>query len=257
METQNNNDVLPQENQGYYEKSGKNYLGLIILTVGCLLLARQMGVYIPKWVFSFPMLMIAFGLFIGLKHSFQKRSWFLFVFGGALFLIGKIWPEISFSNYIFPIATISCGLYFLFRPKKKVYKYKADKLKKWKIYADSQGQTSSSGDWLDSVTVFGGTKKTVISKTFKGGEITSVFGGSEINLSQADIEGRVELEITQVFGGLKLIVPPHWQISIEIDTLFGDVDDKRFANPQIATDPNKILVLKGIGVFAGVDIKSF
>ena len=37
-----------------------------------------------------------------------------------------------------------------------------------------------------------------------------MFGGAEINFMQADIQGRVELEVNQVFGGTKLIVPAHW-----------------------------------------------
>jgi predicted membrane protein len=104
--------------------------------------------------------------------------------------------------------------------------------------------------------MFGGTKKNVISKDFKGGEVTCVFGGAEINLSQADINGKVVLEMHQVFGGTKLIVPPHWQVNHQETVAFmGGIEDRRPDTKD--TDPNKILILKGTSVFGGLDISSY
>ncbi len=47
----------------------------------------------------------------------------------------------------------------------------------------------SSEDYIDATTVLGGIHKNIISKNFKGGDITIFMGGAEINLSQADIQG--------------------------------------------------------------------
>ncbi|MBM3416907.1 MAG: hypothetical protein FJY20_10820 [Bacteroidetes bacterium] len=54
----------------------------------------------------------------------------------------------------------------------------------------------------------------MLSKDFKGGDIVNIFGGTEFNLSQADIKGRVTLEVTTIFGGTKLIVPSHWEVNL-------------------------------------------
>jgi hypothetical protein len=111
---------------------------------------------------------------------------------------------------------------------------------------------------LDSVNIFGGLKKNIISKDFQGGEIVTIFGGSELNLTQADVTGRITLEVTQIFGGIKLIVPPHWRIqSEELVSIFGGVDDKRpiLANPTY--DEHRVLVLRGTNIFGGIDIKSY
>ena len=84
-----------------------------------------------------------------------------------------------------------------------------------------------------------------------------VFGGVEINLTQSDINGRAEIEVVQMFGGTKIIVPPHWKVqSDELVCIFGSLEDKR----QIAgstVDPNKTLVLKGTCIFGGIDLRSF
>jgi predicted membrane protein len=85
--------------------------------------------------------------------------------------------------------------------------------------------------------------------------VVNFFGGTDLNLSQSDINGVAVLDLTQVFGGTKLIVPSNWKVQSEVVAVFGGLDDKRrdLANP----DPNKVLVLKGTCIFGGIDIKSF
>ena len=115
----------------------------------------------------------------------------------------------------------------------------------------------STEDVLDSVTIFGGVKKNIISKTFRGGEAVTVFGGTELNFSQADIENPVVLELVQVFGGTKLIVPPHWKVQTdELVTIFGGLNDKR-PLPSQPTEPTRVIIIRGTCVFAGIDIKSY
>jgi hypothetical protein len=115
----------------------------------------------------------------------------------------------------------------------------------------------NSEDYLDVSAVFGTVTRNVISKNFKGGEVNAVFGGAEINLSQADFEGVVELELNQVFGGTKLIVPANWKIHSEQSAVFGGIEDKRPVQPVSSVAENKVLKLKGDCVFGGIEIRSY
>ena len=111
---------------------------------------------------------------------------------------------------------------------------------------------------MDSVSIFGSLKKNIITKDFKGGEAVLIFSGAELNLSQADINGKVSIDLTQMFAGSKLIVPPHWTIHTEdMVCIFGGVEDKRTFRQDALTDSSKVLVLKGTCIFGGIDIKSF
>ena len=96
-----------------------------------------------------------------------------------------------------------------------------------------------------------------MTKDFKGGDVVNVFGGTELNLSQSDINGTAVLELTTIFGGTKLIVPSHWSVKSEAVTIFGGIEDKRQLLPPSLDRPEKILVLKGTVIFGGIDIKSF
>jgi predicted membrane protein len=82
-------------------------------------------------------------------------------------------------------------------------------------------------------------------------------GGAEIDLTQADIQGTAIIRIEQVFGGTKLIVPPHWIVNNDIDGIFHGVEDKRRMQPGSNIDANKVLILKGSSIFGGIDIKSY
>jgi predicted membrane protein len=108
---------------------------------------------------------------------------------------------------------------------------------------------------LDIVSIFSGIKKKVFSKQFKGGEVVCIFGGAEINLTNADFTSPVTLEIVQIFGGTKLIVPSNWEIRSEATAIFGGIDDKRPQMTNVIAE--KTIILQGTIMFGGVDVNSF
>jgi predicted membrane protein len=236
--------------------SGRVWAGAIVIAVGAVLLARELGAEIPRWVVSQPMFLIAIGLFIGVRHSFKNWVW-LIPFGiGTAWLVDRIFWEINIKPYIWPAAIIAVGLFMILRPRKKNAEGNWTNFEFNKTQADNASETTTSElDTIDIVSVFGSAKKNILSKNFKGGEIVNFFGGTELNLHQADINGPVLLELTQVFGGAKLIVPGNWRIQSELVSVFGGVDDKRMVQSNV--DQNKILILKGTNVFGGLEIKSY
>jgi predicted membrane protein len=122
---------------------------------------------------------------------------------------------------------------------------------------DSPNQAVNEEDFLNSTTIFGGIKKRYFSKNFKGGKLTCMMGGVEVDLGNCDIQEPVIIEITQVFGGTKLIVPSNWQIRSELVAIAGGVEDKRYQPVAGIEDDTKLLILKGTTIFGGIDIKSY
>jgi predicted membrane protein len=231
----------PKSNKPKFD--GRVFGGLIIVIVGSFLLLKQLHVPIPHWVFTPWTFLIALGLFIGVRHQFKGFGWAIPILIGSSFLVGEIFDDFSFHRFFWPVLIISIGLYMILRPKKN------DRY--W-------GTTTSSEDFIDATAIFGGVKRNIITKKFKGGDVTSVFGGSEINLSQADIEGKAVLDVTALFGGSKIIVPSNWQINSEdVTAIFGSLDDKRAIIANQTPDPNKILVITGTVMFGGIDLRSF
>ena len=253
METEyNKNTNLPTEKSNHPFGGGRALGGLIIVVVGTILLAKQVGADIPYWIFSWPMLLIAIGLYVGARHSFRHWGWLIPVAIGTAFLLENLVPEIRLREYLWPVIVICIGLVMIFRSRGK---NRGDLFKRWEKQASEANQSSEG--FFESVIIFGENKKQILSKDFKGGESVCVFGGVEVNLTQADINGRVPLELVQVFGGTTLIVPSHWKIETEeMVSIFGGLNDKRQLQNNV-TDQTKVLVLKGTSVFGGIDIKSF
>jgi predicted membrane protein len=128
----------------------------------------------------------------------------------------------------------------------------------------SFGTTSSTGsgytgysseDYLDTTAFFGGVHKKIVSKNFKGGDIVTIMGGTELDLSQADFTGMVKLDVVQIMGATKIIVPAHWEVRTDVTAIFAGFEDKRQA-PTV-NNPDKVLLIDGTSLFGGIELKNF
>lgn len=249
--------------------------GLLILMVGVILLLQRMGVFFPGWLFSWPMLFIVVGVVILVKHRFQSGFGAFMVLFGGIFLIKTEFHYSIDISYLVPIGLILLGLYLMVYKKSSKTAYSgwdfSNKAKdpfnignpeanfKGTGNKDSLGlgaKYNDNGDVLHSQALFCGIQKRVLSKNFYGGKISTYFGGTDIDLSQADISETAYLDVDVAFGGVKLIVPPHWDLKIDVTNMFAGIEDKRMY-PQTTADPTKVMVIKGTIIFGGLEIKSF
>jgi len=240
------------ESLNKHENESRLWTGIILVLGGLVYLAYKMGAPFPAWILTWHTALIAGGILVGIKNRFKNNSWIIMILVGGIFLADDMLPDIDFHNYIGPIIAIAVGAIFILRPR-----YNAKHNRKWRSgFIQPTSNTSSDAEYIDDTSFMGSMNKVILSKNFKGGEITCVLGGALIDLSQADIQGMAELEINQVFGGTKLIVPANWNLKIEIVAVLGGVEDKRTVQAN-AVDNNKTLVLKGNTVFGGIEIKNY
>ncbi len=221
--------------------------GVVVLLIGVAFLLRKLDLHLPHWVFSWPMLLIVIGFIMGARNRFQGAGWFILTFIGTIFLINDILPfSWQLQRFFWPIVLIVIGAVMIGRS--------ASRTRRYNDMIAGSSSTASPEDFLQSTTIFSGTNKVVLSKNFKGGNVTTMFGGTELNFMQADIQGEVILDITTMFGGIELIVPSHWDVKIDVNTIFGGIEDKRMVVPASV---DKVLVLRGSCTFGGVELKSF
>jgi len=249
--------------KGKNKTEGRIFAGLILVVVGAVLLLRNSGFPLPRWLFTWPMILILVGIYTGVKHNFKDHSWLILIGVGGFFLADKIIPGMSMQPYFWPILIIAVGIMFLLKPRSKQMEYNKEHIDNaagissatWEKTEQPRYETDSS-DFLKVSSVFSGIQKSVVSKNFQGGKLSCVFGGADIDLSQSEIYGKTEIRFEVAFGGAKLIIPPHWTVYNEIDGIFHGIEDKRRYRTAADLNPEKILVLKGSVVFGGVDIKS-
>jgi predicted membrane protein len=237
----------PFRHDHHHLQNNRAIIGVILVLLGLFLVMRNTGIFpdfIDHIIFSWPMLLVTIGLVITIGSSGGKTSGVIVMAVGAFFLIPHIFRETFDVNMFWPSIFIIIGVVFIF-----------SKRKGWNSVSTS---TPVGDDFIDYIHVFSGGERQIVSENFRGGRVTAVFGGSEIDLTKAKLSpGVSELEIACVFGGTTIIVPDDWNIKIDVVPVLGGFGDSRKLNPGRMIDTSRQLVIKGAVVFGGGEVKSY
>jgi predicted membrane protein len=221
--------------------------GVALIILGGLFLLENLGLIpfeLRHYIFRWQGILIIIGTIILISNPRKNAGWILISIG-VFFLL----PEILYIPWFkvrtfWPVLLIVLGFLYIIRQRGHETPF---------------GQkTDGSMDFLDDTNVFGGGDVVITSNNFKGGKITSVFGGSNYDLTSAKLsEGTNVIDFFAMFGGGTFIVPSDWNIKLDVTTIFGGFSDKRrvAADPSLS-DPSKELYIKGFVLFGGGELKS-
>lgn len=249
---------ISEERMQMYREEHKRhrmFFGMGVAVVGVLFLLRSMDI-LPRFdfVYSWPIVLIIIGLFIGIKKRFQNNAWWILILIGAanltpqFMIMGK--PS---SHFVWPALIILGGLAIAFRPRRD-----RDKCYPGQRHGRFMDTSIHTENNLSIDVTFGAKKEVVTSKDFKGGLVSVTFAGCEINLTQADIgDEPAILDCRVSFGGLEIILPANWEIKNEVDPSFGNVEDARTLQTATASDAKKVLILRGTCSFGSIELKSY
>ena len=261
-------------NQKFSNQSNNYTLGVILIVVGAIILIKKLGFVLPFWLFSWPMIFIAVGLVILINSQFKNGfGYFMLIFGSFFMLKKYVDLPTGFEGYVIAFGLIGAGFYFLINQKKGTDKFFGTGNQDFSSFnsavqdaeevgEDGNPKPHTSDDFgfepevISSQAFLSGDQKRILSKNFKGGKISAILGGSEIDLSQADMIEPAMLNIVVALGGVKLVVPPHWQVQVNVSNVLAGVEDKRMF-PNVSPDPKKILKIYGSVILGGLEIKSF
>ncbi|WP_228384141.1 LiaF transmembrane domain-containing protein [Sphingobacteruim zhuxiongii] len=289
QQTNNENEQKPPRNNSSTTMAG---MFIVFFGVAILLKNMNMGSIVPSWIFGWETILIIIGLVIGVNSKFEKKSSIVLIAIGSIFLL-KNELDLSFGRFIVPMAAIILGVYLIKRnrvaPKLPPTTPRDDEYD-WDKRVGYGDQTSLDGNPSDGNTAnttnsyaqatsnehrdsyyrnylpdfenylkvdnfFSDTKKIILSKNFLGGNITSVFGSTNLNFLQADLKQPVVIDTFQLFGSTKIIVPTNWRISSNVASVFGELDDRR-PMIEVTTDENKKIYITGTSIFGGLTIKN-
>jgi predicted membrane protein len=219
--------------------------GAVICIIGVVLLLDHLGFLSAYSLWRFwPSLIITAGV-VSLTQD-GKRAWgiFLIVAGSLLQLdsLGIIhfrWVD------LWPLAIIAAGLMMIW-----------GSIQSRRVRAASPGGDQNS---MNVTAIFGGIERRITAHDFRGGTVSAVFGGAELDFHEADMEGdEVVLEVNAIFGGLEIRVPENWRVEIRGQTLFGGYSDttRGSAAVDVNTPKRKTLILTGTTLFGGVEVKN-
>jgi len=217
-------------------KQKRALLGIILVAIGAVILLDRMDILPDSlwWLFRWYTILIVIGVY-NLLTGKRSTGIILSAIGGVFLLENLGYYNLNWS-YIWPVALIGLGLLFIFRNKL------------------GQSGVETSGDaHFDSTNILGGGKLRVTSSPLKGGKITSIMGGAEIDLSKTEIQGEAVIDVFTMMGGAEIRTPEHWNVINEVTSIMGGFEDGRSIQP---TDDGPTLRIKGTTLMGGIELKS-
>lgn len=220
------------------------WIGIILILLGIGFVLQETGLLPFDYTVGtfWPVILIL----IGIGNLTRKNA--SYVWGAILILVGVLFQlreldllPVDFHALLWPSIIIIVGLSLLI-PR-------------------GQGEARRRGilDSTESIqytAVFSGVDASCESSAFKGGNVTAVFGGADIDLSQAqlDPEGGY-LDLTAAFGGIEIRVPRDWRVHVTGVPIFGGWE----AKVEHRVDKNAegpVLHVHCTAIFGGIDIKN-
>lgn len=222
------------------------YFGIILIAIGSILIFERLNLIpwnIADLLISWQMLLVAIGVFAMLGGN-RTGGVVLIVIGGFFMIPEMIEVPREIRRLYWPLILVAIGAALLFRHKGCQSMMK-------------EGIRDKSIDNFDDFVIFGGRELFINSQDLKGGRATSIFGGIEYDLRKAQLSNQgAYMDTICVFGGCGIKVPLDWNVKNEVTTIFGAFTDKRGDTFQHTNyDPSKTLIIKGITVFGGVEVK--
>jgi len=261
----------------YRRTSSHVVFGMIIVALGVLLLLSNLG--IPwigdAWRF-WPVILIAIGLSrIVDNPSVSGAIWGLVIAGiGTVFLLDHLGFHISIGMF-WPVILIGFGL---------------------SILARNFGSTYGTGPWIGGPSgggggpggappaggstpptvppnlgygprmsgpdfhlwaLFGGGRRRIDTKQFRGGDVLAVFGGYNIDLRDAVmVDGKAVIDANSMFGGVDLLIPQNWTLEMTGHGIFGAFEDKTMPPRINPGDKPQHLIVTGYAMFGGVTVRN-
>ncbi|MEY8518034.1 hypothetical protein AALC25_14245 [Lachnospiraceae bacterium 29-84] len=176
-------------------------------------------------------------------------------FGGILFslaFLGILYDRFLGIENLTPIPILlaallgTIGLNLIFKKKSYFEITKKDWAEKGELMeAEEDGRVECS-------ISFGSTTKYIDSRQFQSADLVSTFGSMIVYFDQVVMAGdRAEVHVDISFGNIELYIPGNWKAILDVDTSFGDVEEK--GNYRVAKGEDTLYVTGNVS-FGGLEI---
>jgi hypothetical protein len=214
-------------------KHADRFWGAILTGIGTLLLLRNLNVFWISFRHVWPVVLVALGLYLvwrarGPRPGQPGRSGQPGEPGGGGSGVAN---EIGQRAHDGSMAGLSAT-------------------RDWRGPAPPAG-----GDTLHEFAMFGGGDRMIRSQSFRGGNITAIMGGFDIDMRDAQMAGEsATIEVFVAMGGIDLKVPESWTVVLDITPFMGGANYRK-GGPPPGDAPRKILTITGFVFMGGVDVK--
>jgi hypothetical protein len=228
----------------------KVLVALVVIAAGVLLLCNNLvwhrGIELGD---LWPLLFVL----AGASLLGQARQTWQFLDGAALVALGllvlesriHLLPNVSFRFWsLWPLALVYVGLRILF-------------WQPWRRDSALLTVSPTGKDHFSVTAIFGGGEYRFDGKTMSGGDATAIFGGGKLDFRNADMAGdSMTIQCRAMLGGLEIVVPTNWSVTVRVVPILGGFDNKASAKPAANGVLVKTLIVEGMVLLGGIEIKN-
>ncbi len=223
---------------------GQVILGVFVIGLGILFLLDNLNIFDFHRAVSFwPAVFILIGVVKLLDTRSPNGILLGTVFTGVG--IGLTLNRLGLLNFdwsmVLPLLAIGAGAVMVFRS-----------LTGRRTVESAMKVDDGSDSVVEATAVLGGFERRVTSQNFRGGEVTAVMGGCELDLRKSSIDGEAVINVFVAMGGITLKVPPDWTVILHGTPIMGGFDEKTIAPPN----DSKRLIIKGYAIMGGVEVRN-
>ena len=110
-------------------------------------------------------------------------------------------------------------------------------------------------NYVNESNVMAGSSSKFVTKDFTGGKVTCIMGGSELNLTEADLQNNATPRVFILMGGMEMRIPKEWNVKLDMFPIMGGVEDQITKFPENVVDKSKVFIITGYVVMGGIEIK--
>lgn len=229
-------------------------LGVLVIAMGLLFLLDNLDIIEFHRAISFwPMAFIVFGI----VKLFDSRSANSYLIGGLLIAVGvaMLFNRLGLFyiswHTVWPLILIAFGGVVVYRAIAARREGRTFDLAK---ASGAPGDPQAPSDTVVNATaILGGFERRITTQDFRGGEVSAIVGGCELDMRGASINGEAVLNVFALFGGISIKCPPDWTVVVHGTPILGGFEEKVAAPPP---GVNKRLVVTGYAIMGGVEVRN-
>ncbi|MBV1776136.1 cell wall-active antibiotics response protein [Burkholderiaceae bacterium DAT-1] len=222
-------------------------IGAFILIFGLISLLDNMGILRTN-VFEvfWPLVLCALGVArMTRPGNGDQRTFGMILIGLGAFLVLHNLGYIAAGMHVFwPVVLILVGLRIMSRSSRRG----SDELA-----FQSYNRHGDTNEFIDLSAFMGGGKVGNDSNNFKGGNLSAIMGGIDVDLRHAVMqEPKAVIKVFAFWGGIVIRVPQDWSVVVNGMPIMGGIEDKTVP----ALGDAKQLIIEGEVIMGGVEIKN-
>jgi predicted membrane protein len=211
-------------------------IGLFVIGIGMLFLLDNLGwLDLDLRVHILPTVLIGAGILKAMQTRSQSG-----VVVKEMGLIHIGW------NTLWPLLMICAGIAVVFKSNiNRAATVQAPASPLDKTDAESQ---------VNYTAIMGGFKQRITTQDFRGGEITAIMGGCDLDLRQSSTVGDAVLNVFVLCGGITIKVPVDWTVVFDGMPLMGGFEEKTV--PPAGPGSGKRLIVRGYIIMGGMEVRN-